>query len=389
MPAGLAIVLGVVGLCTALAVAPIRRSRRLSMLSYILGMVVNEIPQVAAAFLVGSMALAVAQGDLGGPAAVIAGAWALLVLGGLAVIAARDFRARASVAAAMSEGLPDTATPEQAAKRKWRQTVRILLTPFPVRPRRIVRVANISYGDDRKHRLDVYHRERPYGGRPVLVYFHGGGYVSGGKHREARALLNRLADRGWVCISASYRLRPAAGFPDHLIDAKRAIAWATANAGAYGGDASRLVVAGSSAGGQLAVLSALTPNQPVFQPGFENADTSIAAAVGLYGYYGRYYGHDEQESPPSSPLDYDATHAPPIWLAHGDHDSCVAVESSRALAGHLRSASTQPVVYAELPGAQHGFDVARSVRFEAVIDGVEVFLDRVLAEEVVADVSGS
>ncbi len=54
------------------------------------------------------------------------------------------------------------------------------------------------------------------------------------------------------------------------------------------------------------------------------------------------------------------------------------VEIARALVGHLRSASAEPVVYAELPGSQHGFDVFRSVRYEAVLDGVDVFLDHVL-----------
>jgi acetyl esterase/lipase len=392
MPIGLTIVLGSVGVCTGLAVAPISRPRRLAMLSYLLGMVVNEIPQVAAGFLVASVALAVARGDLNGPATVVVAALGLLILAGLAVIAARDFRARAVVAAAMREGLPDLAA-DPAVRRRWSRTLRILLTPLPVRPRRIVRIANIGYGEDRKQRLDVYFRTMPYGGRPVLVYFHGGGYVSGGKRREARALLHRFADRGWICISANYRLLPAYGFPDHLIDAKHVIAWAHANADWYGGNTRTLAVTGSSAGAHLAVLSALTPNHPVFQPDFEYADTSVTAAVGLYGYYGRYYGRDESESPPSTPLAYDAADAPPIWLAHGDHDTDVDVESARSLARHLRAGSAQPVVYAELPGAQHAFDLCRSVRFEAVLDGVETFLDRALAtaDEVVGagvDLSG-
>ncbi|WP_307036650.1 alpha/beta hydrolase fold domain-containing protein [Streptomyces canus] len=51
----------------------------------------------------------------------------------------------------------------------------------------------------------------------------------------------------------------------------------------YGADPSRLFVAGSSAGSNLAALCALTPNAPVFQPGFESADTSVTAAICLYG----------------------------------------------------------------------------------------------------------
>jgi acetyl esterase/lipase len=59
--------------------------------------------------------------------------------------------------------------------------------------------------------------------RPVLVYFHGGGYFSGAKSREARLLLEGLASRGWVCVSANYRLIPAQ-FPAQVEDAKRVIA---------------------------------------------------------------------------------------------------------------------------------------------------------------------
>ena len=71
------------------------------------------------------------------------------------------------------------------------------------------RVADIRYGDaGRWNLLDVYrHRSRP-SGCPTLVYFHGGAFRR--KSREARPLLSRLASQGWVCVSANYRLRPAA-----------------------------------------------------------------------------------------------------------------------------------------------------------------------------------
>ena len=138
----------------------------------------------------------------------------------------------------------------------------------------VERVADISYGDaGRWNTLDVYrHRSRP-SGCPTLVYLHGGGFRSGRKNREARLLLYRLAGRGWICISANYRLSPAAEFPDHLVDVKKVIAWVGEPGRGYGADPSTLVVAGSSAGGNLAATAALTPNDPRFQPGFEDAET--------------------------------------------------------------------------------------------------------------------
>lgn len=119
------------------------------------------------------------------------------------------------------------------------------------------------------------------------------------------------------------------------------------------------------------MLAALTPNQPAFQPGFERTDTSIVAAISLYGYYGQYYDDDHEDRLPSSPMGYDAALASPIFLAHGDQDTYVRVESARFMAERLRSRSTEPVAYAELPGGQHSFDLFHSIRFLEVVDGVE------------------
>jgi acetyl esterase/lipase len=151
---------------------------------------------------------------------------------------------------------------------------------------------------------------------------------------------------------------------------KKVIAWVRGHGHKYGGDPSVLFVAGSSAGGHLASMAALTPNDPAFQPGFEDADTSITAAVSLYGFYGSP-GTDWPR--PSSPMAYVTADAPPFFVAHGDLDTVVIVEDARRFVEQLRSTSSNPVVYAELPGAQHSFDLFHSIRFEAVVDGVEAF----------------
>jgi acetyl esterase/lipase len=81
-------------------------------------------------------------------------------------------------------------------------------------------------------------------------------------------------------VSANYRLRPAARHPDHLVDLKRVIAWVRGHGHEFGADPATLFVSGSSAGGHLAALAALTPNDPAFQPGFEDVDTSVTAPSG-------------------------------------------------------------------------------------------------------------
>ena len=104
----------------------------------------------------------------------------------------------------------------------------------------------------------------------------------------------------------------------------------------------------------------------------------MSAVVGLYGYYGPYYGDDWDAALPSSPLVMDASSAPPFFLTHGTVDNNASVENSRELAAKLRAEAPTRPVYAELPGAQHGFDLVSSWRFEAILDGIEDFTDAVL-----------
>ncbi len=306
----------------------------------------------------------------------------IVTLGGLALVMWRELMAGPAVAHAVSDGLSLQLHPDAVGSRVPRRTrpsslVWLVLRPLPLQARAIERVANVRYGPARRHnRLDLYrHRSRP-AGAPVLIHFHGGHFRMGGKSREARALFHRLASQGWVCISAEYRLRRAGRFPASLIDAKRVIAWVRQHAGEYGADPSLVVVAGSSAGAHLASMAALTPNDPTFQPGFESANTSVSAAVCLYGYYGE---RDFGGPLPSSPRAYIHCDAPPFFVAHGDNDSLVPAACAASFADALRSVSLSPVVYAELPGAQHTFDLLRSVRFEHVIDGIEAFTDWVRA----------
>jgi acetyl esterase/lipase len=231
----------------------------------------------------------------------------------------------------------------------------------------VQKVANLRYSEaGRGNLLDVYHHRAKRGG-PVLVHFHGGGFRSGRKSREAKPLLHRLARQGWVTMSANYRLEPEAQIPDSVVDARRALAWARRNAAHYGGDASRIYVAGSSAGGHLAAACALTPSQATLEP--EEQEVVVAGAICLYGFYGSLANPGDMPSPPHS-------HLPPMFIAHGDLDTLVLVEDARAFAHEMATRSSSPVVYAELRGAHHGFDIFRSARFEAIVDAIEVFVAR-------------
>ena len=358
MPLGYLVTVLVVAFFTAVAWAPPARPLLVAHIGYPLSLVVNEVPHLAAGLpLASATVLAIAAGDLGpDPASAALLAAAGVVALGIGLLAHRGIRARSAVAAGLRTG--GMAVPDRPRAWAWRTA----LAPFPLRPRSVNRIPGLRYGEHRRHRLDVYHRHDRPSGAPVLLYLHGGGYYSGGKHREGRALLHRMAAQGWVCVSATYRLRPRAGFEDHLADARTAIAWARTHAADYGGDPDTIVMAGSSAGAHLTSLCALDP------------ETRLSAAICLYGFYGRYYGRTAAEAVPSTPFALPGTSAPPVFVAHGDRDTQTPVEGARALTTKLREESPSPVVAAVLPGGQHGFDLLRSWRFAAVLAGIEAFL---------------
>jgi acetyl esterase/lipase len=335
------------------------------------GFMINELPGIAFCWLLASTLLAWSEGDLASAAGRVGLAVAGVTALGLVLAAWWGARAGGAIERALAEGLPGR--PAVGSGRRP-PLAASLLAPFAVRRRDVERLADIAYGDAGGwNTLDVYRRRSQPSGCPTLVYLHGGGFRSGRKSREARLLLYRLAGRGWVCISANYRLSPAAQFPDHLVDAKKVIAWVREHGARYGADASTLVVAGSSAGGNLAATAALTPNDPRYQAGFEDADTSVTAAVCQYAYFGHYHGGDPGEA--SSPLAYVRADAPPFFVAHGDRDMLVPAADAREFVRTLRAVSANPVVYAELPGGQHTFDLYRSIRFGYVVNGIEAFAE--------------
>ena len=180
------------------------------------------------------------------------------------------------------EHVPDAAIREAPLR------LRGELFPRLSQRRRYLRHEDLSYGEaGRRNHLDIWHRRdlAPDDRAPVLVQIHGSAWVAGSKRSQAYPLLAHMTDRGWVCVAINYSLAPAPRWPAHIIDVKRALAWVKREVGAYGGDPDRVALTGGSSGGHLTALAALTPNEPVFQPGFEAADTSVVAAVPFYGVY--------------------------------------------------------------------------------------------------------
>jgi acetyl esterase/lipase len=280
-------------------------------------------------------------------------------------------------------GIADTASP----RAPWQRIV----TGYPYRvPRTIKRVEDIEYMPG--HHMDIY-RADGSDLRPAVLQIHGGSWRGGNRRQQARPLLHGLAERGWVTASVSYPLVPAASATDQISALKRAIAWMRTDGPDHGIDPGFIAVTGGSAGGHLAALVALTPNRPEYQPGFEHVDTSVQAAVPLYGIYDllnrnqtrddwpivqrlmrapRHLAEDEYRA--ASPLDQVGDHAPPFLIIHGDSDSVVSLAEADQFVAALRARSHHPVVYTKVPGANHAFDLLYSLRSHHVISGIERFL---------------
>lgn len=374
---GYVVTILLVAVPTFLAVVAPRRTPLQARLSFLGGLVVNEMPLWPALWIAGATALAAADGTLRTIPGVVGASLAAVTLIGLAVILRRGLAARPVLVRALADaGL--TRAADATRRGPWRDLAAGLF-PFVVRSPRVVRHRDIAYGPHGdRNLLDVFQPRRPArtsstAPRPVLVYFHGGGYASGRKDREARLLMHRAVRRGWVAVSAAYRLRPDAGMPEHLADADAAIAWVRAHADELGADPDTVVVAGSSAGAHLASVVALRRPSPAQAAPTDPA--RIAAVVGLYGWYGGYWGG---AAPSANPAELVHADAPPFVLVHGDKDTYVPPALAQRLAARLRSISREPVVLAVLPGAQHGFDLLRSPRFSAVTDAVLAALDELL-----------
>jgi len=132
--------------------------------------------------------------------------------------------------------------------------------------------------------MDVFkHLDTP-SNSPIVLYIHGGAWVMGSRETPPLPCIYQIAARGWVVCVFDYRKSPKIAFPDHLIDAKRAIAYLRRSAREHlDANPDFIVVGGESAGGHLASLMALTSADKSLQPGFEEIDTSVRGCIDTYG----------------------------------------------------------------------------------------------------------
>lgn len=394
---------------TANARQPLTRTGRFAVLTFFPGWLTSELPLHS----VGVQALATLnearKGALRTPSGLIGmglsiGSWATLARiwsqsGGAAAVL--DHALRDGLGDELDAGRDPLPVSEPAVVRR-----RLISGPFTAHHRSWRRHRDIAYGEfGRRNTLDIWSRAdlRRDANAPVLVQVHGGAWIMGNKEQQAMPLMAHMAERGWVCVAINYRLSPRSTWPDHIVDVKRALAWVKDNIAEHGGDPDFVAITGGSAGGHLCSLAALSANDPAFQPGFEQADTSVVAAVPFYGVYDwtnrdgtgfagleDFLGRRVVKSPladsrdvyeQASPMSWVGPDAPPMMVVHGTNDSLVPVEQARSFVAMLRAESKHPVVYAELPGAQHAFEIFDSNRTLASVGAVHRFLAAIRARE--------
>jgi acetyl esterase/lipase len=261
----------------------------------------------------------------------------------------------------------------------------------------VLRNVPFSRRDGRVLAMDIYRGSGYEGKRPGLVFIHGGGWILGDKREQGLPLCNHLAKLGWVCANANYRLSPGATYPDHVIDAKEAVAWLREHSDDYGVDPDFIAIAGNSAGAHIAAMTALTGN-PAAEGETERRDASVQATITYYGVYDftnrlgvhgsaflnrligpkvvkAFFDTEPERFHAASPMDHVERASMPWLILQGDRDSMTPAPEAREFARRLREHSPHKVGYAEFPGAQHAFDIYYSLRTFAAVELSARFLE--------------
>jgi acetyl esterase len=275
---------------------------------------------------------------------------------------------------ATAAGMPPlhTLSPEAARAQSAAGTAKISLA--------LERVANVDNmdidGPGGPLPIRIYHpANAPVGPRPIILYYHGGGFVIGtiDTHDSIpRVLANRS---GAIVISVEYRLAPEHRYPAGVEDAVASVLWAAEHGAEIGGNPSKLAVAGDSAGGNLAAVAALRVREtvgsalvaqallyPVADHGnldvhpsrADHADTFPIRKPLMAWFHNHYFGHDEpMMEPDASPLHHsDLSGAAATYIMTVGLDPLM--DEGKAYADALRAAGVE-VEYRCRETTIHGF----------------------------------
>ena len=240
------------------------------------------------------------------------------------------------------------------------------------------------------------------GPHPVLVFYHGGGWVIGDLHTHdglCRSLTNAAR---CAVLSVDYRLAPESKYPVAVEDSYAALLWIAANADRLGIDRRRIAVGGDSAGGNLATVMALVARDrkgprlalqvliyPVTDHDLdtrsyrENATGYVLTREGMRWFWNHYLARDAQgREPYASPLRASSLAGlPPALVITAEYDPLC--DEGEAYAARLRDSGV-PVTLTRYPGMFHGF-----VRMTNILDKARTALDEIASSVQKAFAAGS
>src|SRR5437762_12571834 len=246
---------------------------------------------------------------------------------------------------------------------------------------------NITYltANNFEAKLDVYSRSDSTTPQPTLIWIHGGGWTGGTKESATFSLLPYM-EMGWNVVNVEYRLAKISLAPAAVEDCLWALRWVIRNAKQYGFDTSKLVVSGGSAGGHLALTTAMIPASEGMDrecPGTE--ELKVAAVVDWYGitdvvdlldganmktYAVQWLGslpNRVEVAKRVSPLTYVRPGIPPVISIQGDQDPTVPYDHSVRLQDALKKVAVDGELIT-IPGGKHGgFTRAENQRAYAAI----------------------
>lgn len=221
-------------------------------------------------------------------------------------------------------------------------------------------------------KADIWHPVGPR--RGTFLFIPGGAWVLGQRRPQGYAILSDLIENGWTCVAIDYRVAPFHRWPKPFVDVGTAYTWVRERHPGF------VAIGGASAGGHMAMLGALTWDDPP------------DAVVGLYGAYDWVSRHTpyregfmrflervvvgipQRQSPAiyndASPIHQAHRHAPPTLLVHGTADRLCPVEDARRLTEALGHA----YLY-EVEGAPHGFDLTHAKQTADAVDRIRLFLN--------------
>jgi len=252
-------------------------------------------------------------------------------------------------------------------------------------PSRIQAQSDLTYLTVNGHesKLDIYRRRGRGGPDSAMIYFHGGGWVSGHKGDGMMYTLAWL-EMGWDIINVEYRLAAIAPAPAAVEDCLCALRWVASHAAEYQIDPARIVVMGDSAGGHLALMTGMAPaGAGLDRPCNPSGDAPLPKAAGIVNWYGITDVADLLQDPKHrestllwfanvanrkalarrvSPVTWVRADLPPVITIHGDSDPSVPYRQAIKLRDALNAVHARNELVTIKGGKHGGFTPEERVR---------------------------